>query len=219
MKLTTLICVATIVGLTCASGVIHGLYSNRWGVDQRVIIAGKKLEQLPDQFDANWKLAETITLEDSTVDILQCERYVNRRYVNRKTDASVHVVLILGPGGPTAIHTPEICVPARSYSQIGNRRTTSLPDWNGAAFWASTFKSRGLEGGLMRIYYSWSTGEQWLAPERPRFTVGTSEYLYKIQVVCGLPLDADLTAPDPCHAFLKDFLPVAQRYLVPAQKS
>ena len=92
--------------LTLSSGVLYGKYSQRWGPPADLTGAAAQLEKLPRQL-GNWKLAEERPMEDSTVEMLECAGYVNRRYVNQQSGQTVNLAIIVGPAGPTAVHTPE----------------------------------------------------------------------------------------------------------------
>ena len=68
---------------------------------------------------------------------------------------------------------------------------------------------------MLRVYYGWSEGGPWLAPDSSRLAFAGRPYLYKIQVASQhAPGDAP-EADDPCLQFLKAFLPVLKDHLVP----
>ena len=57
---------------------------------------------------------------------LECVGEMVRVYTNAKTGDSVTLQLILGPAGPTAVHTPEICMAQRDFTPLGDRRAVAV---------------------------------------------------------------------------------------------
>jgi hypothetical protein len=201
--------------LTIVSGMVQGRMSNRWGPTQDMQIAAKQLEKLPAQF-GNWRLLTSQEMSEDAINQLECAGYVNRTYTNRQTGETVNMALIIGPAGPTAVHTPEICYSSRAHKQIAPRECVTLLDRSNQEdnFWSLTFRSTGVNADTLQVYYAWSTGDHWLAAGNPRFSLAGQPYLYKIQLASRAALFADLKTNDPCKNFLQDFLPVAKQYLI-----
>jgi len=213
---------AVVVALTIASGLIHGRSSNRWGHSSVILAAAEKLEQLPDDF-GTWQLVSHDEMSTAAIDMLECAAYVARTYENRKTGATVQMVLLLGPAGPISVHTPEVCYPSRNHTIVEKRQPVVVksPDVQDQdhQFWALTFRSTDLTATIQRVYYAWSTGSSWCATVEPRYAFAGSPYLYKIQLASSLPPGTDVSKNDPCRNFLREFIPVAKRYLVePSEK-
>jgi hypothetical protein len=128
----------------------------------------------------------------------------------------VSVTILLGQPGRISVHTPEICMGSQNYQIQGERQKMALPGPAGAvdAFWALDYKTNDLRGDLLRVYYGWSTGDHWLALKDARFWSAGKPYLYNIQLSGLLPPGADSQSDDPCHKFLKDFVPAARECLI-----
>jgi hypothetical protein len=206
---TGLVMVATVV-----SGVLQGRMRNRWGPSPDMVAAADRLAQVPDRF-ADWRLQSSEELDESTRNMLECAGYFARNYVNQATGEAVSVTVLLGPPGPIAVHTPEVCFASRNYQSRGKRERVAIRR-SGAAgdeFWALDFKLNDLQGDTLRTYYAWSIGEHWLAPDDPRFQYAGSPYLYKIQLSSRLPTETNPEVGDPCRRFLHDFLPAANKCL------
>ncbi len=200
-------------GVTLVSGIIHGHMSNRWGPSQATDAAAERLKQLPDRF-GDWQGQAPEKMRDEVVNMLECAAYVHRAYVNQETGEVVRAVIFLGPAGPTSVHRPEVCYSSRNHRIHEKRREVRVSEGLEDEFWAVTFQSTGLDQSMLRVYYAWSSGGDWSATESPRFAFAGKPYLYKIQLAAGLVPGVDLKKNDPCRKFLKDFVPIAEGYLV-----
>jgi len=133
-------------------------------------------------------LVEESPMDRATIEMLQCAGYVNRRYVNQKTGQSVSLAIIVGPPGPTAVHTPEICFSSRAYEREGERALVRLgTPAKRDTFWQVDFSARNIMAGKLRVYYAWSRGRHWEAANSPRFEFGAAPMLYKIQLASAIP--------------------------------
>ena len=199
------------LALTIAAGAIHGRLSGRWGGSEEAMQAAQSISSLPDQF-GSWRLDQNAPFGESELGMLKPFGYINRTYLHLESGQKVSVFVLLGPVGETAVHNPEICYSSRASTIIGAKEQTSLrvdgPRTD--QFWAMTFRSNDLEGGLMRVYYAWSDGTRWEAPEGDfgRYKYAGLPYLYKIQLAAEMPANADPKKDDACRDFLEDFLPV-----------
>ena len=119
--------VAIVAVLTLASGIIHGRMTDRWGPAPDTVIAAEKLARFPEEF-GDWKLQSKEELGDDTTKMLECVESVCGLYVNRVTGDVVSLMVILGPPGPIAVHTPEICVSSRDYTAQGRRSPITIQD-------------------------------------------------------------------------------------------
>ena len=210
---------AAVVALTLVSGMLEGRIRNRWGPSETLQAAGQKLEDVPRQFGGGqndrWQVQSLETIDRDSIEMLECTGYFARTYANRRTGQLVNVFVILGPAGPIAVHTPEICYSSRNYKIHDRRQRVAVPDAEGREdqFWALSFKANRAEGQLLRVYYAWSEGDRWTAPNDARFAFAGSPFLYKIQLSSNLPDGTDLKTGDTCREFLNDFVPVMRRHL------
>jgi len=195
------------VGIVLSTGVLYGHYSQRWGPPIDLVAAGSHLDSFPRQL-GKWQLTEELPMGDSALAMLECAGYVNRRYVNQESGETVSVAIIVGPAGPIAVHTPEICYSSRAYELQDQRRSVVIgtaPDAE-QSFWCVDFKTRNLMADQLRVYYAWSRGERWEASTSPRLKFAAAPLLYKIQLA-GLSAPATKTAnSDPCRQFLDELL-------------
>jgi hypothetical protein len=138
-------------------------------------------------------------------EVLECQGYSYCTYLNRSTGDVVNVAVILGPPGPIAVHTPEICYSSKEYKQTSHRRHEDLPE--GDSLWSVSFRSNSVDAQSFAVYYGWSDGDVWHATYDPRFEYAGSPYLYKLQLAGRsnrVDADADHEA---CRRFLEAYLP------------
>ncbi len=228
MKLLTFnLGIAIVVGMTVASAVLQGRIRNRWGPSESMQAAAQELGKTPNSFGGpqndRWQLVVTETtdkLSDDVIEMLECTNYINRTYENRRTGEKVDVFVVIGPTGPISSHTPEICFSSQNYSSRDTHQRVSIPtaEEHDDEFWALSFKTKSIHEDLLRVYYSWTTSGRWTATDNPRFAFVGSPYLYKIQLASEMPAGSNLRTTDTCREFLKDFLPVLRKHLIPASR-
>jgi hypothetical protein len=217
MKLYQLIALLAVLGLTVASGVIQGRMTNRWGVSSEARASGDKLQEIPSRF-GSWTLVEPEKMDKTSQAMLETFGYMGGLYENRDTGAQVLSLLIVGPPGTVAVHTPEICMGSRDYELVSSRKAVFIREKGSPAkshrFWAVRFKRTDVEGQLLGVYYAWTVHGTWAAEEDGRWKFAGSPYLYKLQVQCLLPPLAGPEEADACQQFLAEFIPAAAPHLV-----
>jgi len=218
MKNSKLIALALITVVTCMGAVIHGRSSQRWGVGQGMQEAGKQLSQIAQQIPG-WDLESSGRIADTSRKMLESTGDVVRVYRDPISGAAVNVSVIVGPPGTISVHSPEICLPSRNFDLLGERKEVSVRDATGVEhrLWKVTFQSQDASGKLLHVYYAWSDGGAWTAPESPRYSFVGSPYLYKIQLAGYVPHDD--ASDQQTVAFLSEFLPEVSRELVSAATS
>jgi Protein of unknown function (DUF3485) len=195
------------VCLTLSAGALYGKFSQRWGPPADLTAAATHLESLPHQI-GNWKLAEESPMGKPALEMLQCAGYVNRCYVNQQSGQTVNLAIIVGPPGPTAVHTPEICYSSRAYDVQGNRQKIVLESSPTVrdSFWAVDFSTKNPLADGLRVYYAWSRGGSWEASASPRYEFGAEPLLYKLQLAGPIGRNKNDKGSDSCHEFLEDLL-------------
>jgi hypothetical protein len=211
---------AAALALTLVGGVLQGHIRYRWGPSKAMAAAAKGLEEVPLSFGGprndRWTLKSSEQLLDETREMLECTGYIVRTYEKHDTGELVSMFVLIGPAGPIAAHTPEICYSVQEYTLRDARQRVAVAgaQEQDDQFWALTFKTKGLRENLLRVYYAWSTDGRWLAVDHARYGFVGAPYLYKIQVSSELPAGSNLASSDTCREFLKDFLPVLRQHLI-----
>jgi len=191
---------ATVLVLTLVSGTLYGRLTQRWGASTDLVAAADHVRDFPRTLGA-WKMSEDSTMSDKVQHMLECAGYVNRTYLHQKTGQSIGLAIIVGPPGPTAVHTPEICYSSRSYT-IEDSPQKTVVDEPGHSFWGIRFKSRHAGTQPLQVYYAWNNGKQWEATDNPRIQFGGHKLLYKIQVSGNVDLGFGQGLPDPAKEFV-----------------
>jgi Protein of unknown function (DUF3485) len=215
MRSQILVAGVTVCALTVAAGWVEGRLSNRWGPPAELAQAGARLATVPERI-GEWEMRSSQPLDAEIEQMLQCAGSITRVYVNSRTGDTVSVALLVGPPGPTAAHTPEVC-----YSSVGKKisepsqavqtRPVDMPD---ETLWRMTFRSTDAEGQLLRVFYGWRGPDgPWRAANDPRFEYGGQPMLYKIQLASLMSERPQESGHDSCHEFLHDFLPALDESL------
>lgn len=190
--------------MVVGTGAIYGYYSQRWGAPPDLQAAAKRVRELPAAIGP-WQLQSEEKMADFAVQMLDCAGYVNRKYFNADTGESVHVAITVGPPGPIAVHTPEICYSARAYTFEGQRKAIEIDDPSSErnTFWNLHLRSNQPLSDGLSVYYAWNDGAGWVASESPRFEFAGSPLLYKIQLATNITSDRDSSSTDAGHRFLQ----------------
>jgi hypothetical protein len=217
------ILILVVVAATIAAGALHGHMTLRWGPRPDMVATAALLENVPSRC-GNWRMTSSSSMSDAEIRMLRCAGHLLRRYVNDVSGESVDVSIIFGPPGAISEHTPEVCFSSRNATQIGKRERTRIEYAQGSdnqapgdELWFADFQSNRSTSQRVRIYWAWSAGDRWVAPDGAKTAFAGSRHLYKIQLSTNM-VSGGSTPPDApndaCGRFLKEFLPAAQRCLV-----
>lgn len=228
MQRSTMIFGVALIGLvTLATGVVTGTIGNRWQRPHDLGAVAKSLEKITATPQVGpWRLTETSRLSPQIVQLLHTSGDLSCKYVNDQTGDSVDLVVLVGETGPLSTHSPEVCYSSREYQVVSEPESQRVESAAGPAELLSmTLSSEGLDGNLLRVWYAWHNGAQWLAPRNARIDLRAEPFLYKIQVATYLngleegrqPAtrqsddQAGTTAAkqaEVCRTFLVDFMPL-----------
>src|SRR5262249_23209931 len=101
--------IAIIAVLLC--GVVHGFWTDRWGVAGNPAEAAARLTEIATELE-DWQSRD---LDLDQRQLGPVSGYLHRRYVNRRTGDAVTLFMICGRPGPISIHTPDVCYGASGY--------------------------------------------------------------------------------------------------------
>jgi len=104
-----------VAGLTLASGMIHGRLTNRWGPPTAMLAAAERLKGVPTECGDWRRMEKDLEMDETTINMLELEGWINRTYLHQPTGQTVHVAVLLGPPGRISVHTPEICFSSRDH--------------------------------------------------------------------------------------------------------
>ncbi len=210
MKSTNIILIAGLI-LTILSGVLRGKLDSRWNADQ-LTAAAERVNALPAEL-GGWTAKQIKPLPDPAVEMLRCPGSAVGSYSNSKGDL-VSAVFLVGPAGPLAVHTPDVCYGSNNYTIHEPTRRTTIVDANGIEhpFSVITFRENSAGNRLLRVYFAWHDEGAWVAPEVPRTAFAGTPMLYKLQVATH-SVTKDETNLDAGERFLRDSIPLLQQML------
>ncbi|MCS6851587.1 MAG: EpsI family protein [Gemmataceae bacterium] len=204
MKSTiTLGIAAVLIGLT---GLLHGMWTDRWAVSRDPEEASAWLQHLPATV-GDWS-SEPIPVRRQ--ELPNVSSWMVRRYTHRGNGASLSVSVVAGRPGPVSVHTPDMCYVGSGYELVNRptRLTVATAAGSQAEFNVGRFRKDKADGvEQLRIFWAWSTGEGWQVPANPRLTFARYPVLYKLYVVRPLVRGNEALDDDPAVSFLRVFLP------------
>ncbi len=192
------------------SGLVHGLWTDRWSEQLDLSAAAEALEKLPRDI-GSWHGAD-LTMEKNPRSGLVGT--LARTYTHTTTGKMVTLFLACGRPGPVATHTPDVCYGSIGFESESPRRF-QLPSGSAEAppeFWTARFVKERNDGQVqLRIYWGWLAGGRWQAAENPRLAFAGEHVLHKMYVLRELGAHEAPGEREPCVEFIHDLLPVVQR--------
>lgn len=196
-----------------ASGVVHGLLTDRWQAAPEPAARAARLELVPFVL-GDW-VGQDIDTDAPQVGSIA--GYLHRRYLNRQTGIGVTVYMVCGRPGPICIHTPDVCYAASGYEIMTQERLKLPADVGEGEFWtAKLHRSNSTEDQRLRIFWSWSDGSRWAVPESPRLEFARRSVLFKLYLLreerssnrSSAQVDnAEFLASEPCLDLMRQLLP------------
>lgn len=202
--------------LLAGYGVAEGLWTDRWQLSHEAEQAPARLGRVPLAV-GDWQ-AEALEMDPREAARAEISGYLMRRYVHRTTGASVTALLVCGPPGRVAVHTPDVCYAGAGYRLKGEpaRQAVEANAAGPALFWVARFaKPHAVVPEDLRIRWSWSATGAWAAPDYPRFHFAGSRVLYKLYVIEPVEGTEEASDKAPGVQFLREFLPQLQGCLFP----
>ena len=213
--LTTYLPLAAVAAVALGVGVVYGVGTDRWRNSRELESALGRLEAVPLEV-GDWKGTD-VPYEAEDFARAGIKGAVNRTYKNTRTGATVSVLIVCGRGGPISVHTPDVCYAGTGYEALGAQERRAVPvDPAGepAGFWALQLgKPNAVVPTRLEIYWAWSTGGPFEAPDNARFTYARSPALYKMYVVREFAPTSRAAKDNPCEQFLRRVLPDFQAAL------
>src|SRR5262245_60006979 len=108
-RIAPLICFFIIAACIYGMGQVQGQLTNRWGLQAETRLAAERLQVALPKEVGSWRLRHEDQFSPSVIRILQCPTHISRAYEHLQTGDTANVAVIVGPPGPTSVHTAEIC--------------------------------------------------------------------------------------------------------------
>lgn len=203
-----------IIASACAvlilSGVVHGVWTDRWSEQRDLAESAQRLDQLPMIVGA-WHGSPVEMDKDPNTGLAGM---IARRYVNANNGKVVTLFLACGRAGAVCTHTPEVCY-AGSGFEVEKPTRFVLPSTTAQAppeFWTARFVRERASGKThLRIFWSWHGSESWKVAENPRLSFAGERVLHKMylireQITADEPMEGDA-----CVEFMQDLLPALKQ--------
>src|SRR5947208_1436008 len=197
--------VIAVFALTLFAAVAHGVASNRWNGGD----AAPTMPPVPKQFGGWVGEDQASNIDDPALANL------TRTYTHKSSGRTFIVSLTVGHPGLTAVHTPEYCYRGSGY-EMGEpivRRGVDGPS-GPCTFWTTAFRKTTAAGTEnLRIFWAWSAGAPWAAPDYPRLHFMGRPSLYKLYVVAPGGAEAAAGKDPILDEFMTSFLSVLDKTL------
>ncbi|MBN9518384.1 exosortase-associated EpsI family protein [bacterium] len=194
--------------LTGGVGVVHGVYTDRWGPSGQLQEAVAVMDRLPPTI-GDWS-GEDQPIDPEELGRAGIRRCVYRRYTNPRTREALSALVVCGRGGPISVHTPDVCFAGNGFRQEAGaevreaRIGSATHTFNVARF----KKPGGVSQGRLEIWWAWSKdGQTWVAPNNPRTSLARASSLYKFYAIREFLPGSRAEAADTITAFLTQAIP------------
>jgi hypothetical protein len=155
------------VAVVLATGVLHGVHTDRWKDGTDLDQAAERMKAVPLEF-GDWQ-GQELTMED---DLRRAgiRGHLFRTYRHARTGKTVNLLLLMGRSGPISVHTPDVCYASAGYAGVGSPQKASvqagpkpLPHW-----FLRVRKQNTEIPSELDVRWSWFNGERWDASDALR---------------------------------------------------
>ena len=198
--------------LLAGSGVVHGVWTERWAADETAHRAAEALDRMPSSV-GDW-VGEEAALSEPEVRFAELAGYALRHYRHVPTNRTITVLVMCGDPGPISVHPPTACYKGAGYRIAGNVRRCSISSsmsdnrFVRDTFQVADFRKPPSAGfGQVRIFWAWSADGQWTAPDNPRLAFAGAPALFKLYVTSEMDNASKPDEKSTAEAFLQQLLP------------
>jgi hypothetical protein len=203
----TLTLIALLV-LIC-TGVVHALWTDRWGPPSGRDEAAARMARLPvrlGDWNGEWVESDPEKFPQEVYGV-----GVEGRFVNSASGNVVTLYLSVGRPGPLTVHTPDLCYGGGGFVRVGSegRYATGEAEFTHAVF----SKADGPVPQHVRALWSWNAGDGWKAHKSPRLALARYRLIYKLYALRTILSPSEPLDEDPLVGFLDLLLPELDRTL------
>jgi hypothetical protein len=202
--------IASACGVLIASGVVHGVWTDRWSDQSDLAAIGERLDKLPMTIGA-WHGSNVEMDKDAANGLAGL---IARRYVHAATGKTVTILLACGRSRAVCIHTPDVCYAGNGFD-VEKPTKFTLPARAAqppADFWTARFVKERVAGKTnLRIFWSWHDADGWKVADNPRLSFAGEKTLYKLYVIRDMVQPDEPLEGDACVEFLQELLPAIRR--------
>lgn len=211
-----------VVSLACAmlvaTGVVHGVWTDRWSAQTDLHEAAEGLARLPTTI-GGWQGRDIEMERDPKAGLAGV---IARRYVHTKDNKIVTILLGCGRSGPVCTHTPDVCYEGNGYKvEKPIRFRMPVPAGQSAPeFWTSRFVRERASGRThLRIFWAWHGADTWKIADNPRLSFAGEPMLYKLYVVREMAQADEPLESEACVEFMQELLPAFRQSVLGEKKS
>ena len=210
--------IAIVVGflVLVSAGVVHGVWTDRWHQSEQLSLAVERFAQLPDDLGP-WK-GRAYEQDPAALALTGAIGHYSRSFLDPQTGERVLVILLVGKPARMSVHRPEHCYQAAGYTMSGPALKAQLrvDGAEEAEFFTGLF-SRDEAAGLsqMQIFWAFSAGERWEAPDSPRTRFARRDVLFKLYVIRNVAGSPGPLNDDPGVRLMGRLLPELKANLFP----
>ena len=202
--------IAILVGLLVlvSAGVVHGLWTDRWHQSEQLALAVESFADLPDDLGP-WKGQEYEQNPDELA-LTGAIGHYSRSFLDPDTGDRVLVILLVGKPARMSVHRPEHCYQAAGYTMHGEAVKAQIrgDGVEAAEFFTALFSREEASGPTqMRIFWAFSSGDRWEAPNSPRMRFARQGFLYKLYVIRNVVGSSGSLNNDPGVRLMGQLLP------------
>src|SRR6266567_3229759 len=106
----TIVILLSAAGVVLLSGVVHGLWTQRWYHSGEVAAAAARLDDIPERVGP-WTAVAGDPIPERELKAAGAEGCWQRTFTSGVTGHKVTVVLLVGRTGKMSVHRPENCYP------------------------------------------------------------------------------------------------------------
>jgi Protein of unknown function (DUF3485) len=210
--MTRLLPFAIAAGILLVSGLLHGLWSERWGRAEQPAAFAARLPRVPLTV-GDWE-GRDLELDPKKVEVAELSGYLCRQYVNRRDHGEVTLILVAGRAGPVAAHPPDVCYAGSGFELTAAPAQVTLAAGRPAQFWTARFRKGDPAAPLqLRVFWGWTADGDWQAPRNARLALARHPALYKLYLVRQMGAGEEAVDKDPGLDFLRVVLPELQKVL------
>jgi Protein of unknown function (DUF3485) len=195
-----------------ASGIVQGVWTDRWGVSNEPAASAARLAQVPTAI-GSWIGEEQTPLSNRDLAIGEISGFLTRTYSSGQ--AKLSVLILCGRPGPISVHTPDVCFVGSGQDLVSKKtQAFTIDDGPPQEFTIGNFRTSEADGtSHSRAFWAWSANGDWSSPRYPRFAFAGKNALYKLYIVRSMARADEPIAEDPVLDFLKVFVPQLRKTL------
>ncbi len=189
-----------------ASGVIHGIQTDRWGESSKVLEAASRLDQIPTEF-GDWSGTGN-EIPEKQLKVAEAAGYYSQKFTNTEDGRQVSVMILCGRPGPISVHPPTVCFVGAGWNLQTQPARVEMDSSGSGAMWKGRF-ARIQDGVPVAIetHWGWTAEGKWLALESPRLETAKYSHLYKMYITVPYSTASEGDAKKTVDEFLESFLP------------